>query len=560
MATTTNSTATPAQGGVVVTITNNLKVSVDIFDTFNPSTAAQTLPYKYTKLGTIAAGATGTVTTIRDLAQLQAMYTGTISELDNLYYYQFPIKFMSGTKSSYSTAPLAYTLTEADRMANVQAFQFHKFALANPDSALMTSVNAALKTGDSDTIDAFFAGTQNFQNCTNASWNAVLTWMQQVISAWQGTYYLYENPPSPTPADYVPKLMATLTIVSDAGNNAATLSICTTDANGNPAYATPPQNTTVMMAGDGTMTDANPGVQGDVTLSLTPIWKNVVQMTTQDGAALSYMVGSTMSGNILGTGVFSTQTPRQMPGQPADPNAQSLFDKLYGAISSGSATLVNLMLLYEFACKIFNSSREAKEAAKKAATSDADLKAKEAQIDKNAEAQIATKLNSPDATQTFNEVAVVNKPLTEAVEGVRAETMKQALNEELKNITDQVSKQINEGATPTAEFTAAYENVQKTFGDVTKLIDAGDLDGANAALKEATSTVNTAIQTNQSTMKDWETSALQKSAESFKTITESTANLDKALAENKSEIANEEASNAKAEEESEESVGEGVKA
>jgi hypothetical protein len=45
--------------GIPVQITNQLAVPVDIYDVFNPSPDGQTLPYQYTKLGTIAAGATG---------------------------------------------------------------------------------------------------------------------------------------------------------------------------------------------------------------------------------------------------------------------------------------------------------------------------------------------------------------------------------------------------------------------------------------------------------------------------------------------------------------------
>ncbi|MBD0257091.1 MAG: hypothetical protein ICV83_15345, partial [Cytophagales bacterium] len=62
MATTTESTSTPAEGGVIVTITNNLSIPVDIYDVYNPATAGQTMPYQYTQLGTLAAGKTSTVT------------------------------------------------------------------------------------------------------------------------------------------------------------------------------------------------------------------------------------------------------------------------------------------------------------------------------------------------------------------------------------------------------------------------------------------------------------------------------------------------------------------
>lgn len=88
-----------------VQITNNSTIPVDIYDVFNPGTTGQTVPYTYTKLGTIPAGSTSTIQTIRAASQLQAMYTGTIDQLSSLYFYQFPVKVMAAVQFSFDNPP-----------------------------------------------------------------------------------------------------------------------------------------------------------------------------------------------------------------------------------------------------------------------------------------------------------------------------------------------------------------------------------------------------------------------------------------------------------------------
>jgi hypothetical protein len=62
---------------------------------------------------------------------------------------------MSGTQFSFgdpAPAPLAYTIADTDWQSMVQSYLFHKFAMANPDSALTKNLNAALKKGDAKSI------------------------------------------------------------------------------------------------------------------------------------------------------------------------------------------------------------------------------------------------------------------------------------------------------------------------------------------------------------------------------------------------------------------------
>lgn len=536
MATTTDPTSTTTQGGIIVTITNNLSIPVDIYDVYNPATAGQTVPYQYTQLGTLAAGKTSTVTTIRSLTQLQAMYTGFVPELDNKYYYQFPVRIMSGTQSS-DGSPLVYTIAETDRLASVQSFLFHKFAMANPDSGLTTNLNAALKTGKADTVNAFFAGTQNYQNCTLAAWNAIMTWLMQFTTGWQGPYYLYENPPSSVPDGYLPKLLATLNILSAPGVNSATLSSCTSDAKGNPVYTTPAQNTTVVMFGNGTLVDANPGAQGDLSFSVTPLWMNVVQTSTQNGVEVpGYVIGSGVCGTLMGTDVVSSQTARQVPGKPADASKQGYFDSLFSSASSTLSTLVGLIMLYQFCCSENNENQAKKESAKKDAKSADDLKAKEDQIDSDTEAEISAKLTSPAATETFNSVPAQVQANAEAgLKAYQAETMTQTMNAQAEAISDQMDALLDDGETPSDAFEAAYSQMLDDFRKAAEQISNGDIDGANATLKEATTNINKTLQNSQHQMEAEESDALRQTANELAEVTQSADELAKNETQSSSE-------------------------
>jgi hypothetical protein len=527
--------ATP--GGVVVTITNNLKIPVDIFDVFNPSTGAQTLPFTYTKLGTLAAGATSSVTTIRDGCQLEAMITGPISELGNLYYYQFPVKFMSGTKRPAGNPPIPpYSIEETDRLANVQSFLFHKFSMANPTSALTKNLNAALKSADVvNAVNTFFTGTQNFKNCTLASWNAVMTWLQQFVSGWQGPYYLYQKAPNPMPSGYVPVLVGTLNILSDANNNSATLRLCSADASGNPVYATPPETTDVVVAGDGTLTDGNPGA--DVTLSLTPVWMNVVQTTMQkDVPVASYLIGSALSGTIAGYEVVSSQTARQIPGKPADPNKASSFDSVFGKICQSVGLIVGLVMLYDIASKKITEAQAKKEQAREEAKDDADLNSREQEIDNEASSDISGEFNSSSATSVLDTAPQIQDSYAETAQAMQRDVMTQAMDDQAQDVDNAIDAQMEIGITPTQDFENAYTNLESSLSSARSSISSDNFTEAGRTLSTASTEMTTAINKQGSEMAEWESSALSESADALEDAATNSEALDQAQQDYENEM------------------------
>jgi len=527
--------------GISVQITNGLDVPLDIFDVFNPAATGQTAPYVYTKLGTIAAGATGQVTTIRQVAQLEAMYTGAIKELQGWYYYQFPIKLMSGTQFSFgSPPPLAYTIAETDRQSMIQSFLFHKFAMANPNSALTNNLNAALKSGNPQAINTFFAGTQNFKNCTLSSWNAIMTWLTMFTSGWQGPYYLYEAAPSSPPQGYVPTLVGTLNIVSTASGNAATLTLCSQDSSGNLQPLSPPQSSTVIMAGDGTMTDQSPGQ--DVTLTLTPVWMNVIQTTMTDNKpTTSYVSGPTLTGSVAGTKVVSTQTLMPLPTQASSKQTSSsggASGSTFNNICQIVGLIVGLVMLYEVVEKRFGSKQTADEKAKADAKSDADY---QKDVEAN-DGNLAT-----DNGKTFKDAAEkidtnskgVADSYTEISNTQQKEVLTETIDNESQTLNDEVNTQLENGLTPSQDYENAVENTTESFKTAQDQIEKGDLQEASSTMSKAAESMQQTVDQSATNMQQSEVDALSKSSDAVSEAAEKADALNEAQEQHEQETANE---------------------
>jgi hypothetical protein len=520
----TSAAATGSQGdsfaGIPVIITNNLSVPLDIYDVFNPVAKDQTAPYLYTKLGTIAAGAAVTVTTVRLVSQLEAMYTGTIPELQGWYYYQFPVKLMSGTQFSFSNPPpLSYTVAESDRQSMIESFLFHKFAMANPDSALTKNLNAALKQSDPKAVNAFFAGTQNFKDCTLSSWNAVMTWLTMFTSGWQGPYYLYETAPSNPPPNYVPTLIGTLNVVSGASGNSATLAMSSQDSNGNLQPLSPAQGSAVVMAGDGTMVDQNPGQ--DVSLTLTPVWMNTIQTTMSDKQqpVTSYLSGPTLTGTVTGKNVVSTQTLMPLPGQPQSGKQQTsgASSQTFGTICQVVGLIVGLVMLYEIVEKRFGAKETAKEAAKADAASDGDFHDKAAALDESTAAENAETFTDPGNAGTIaKNTQGVADGYAQTSQAQQKEVLTETIASEKETLNEEISTQLDNGMTPTQEFETAVNDSIGSFGQAEQQIQDGKLSEASTSMADAAGSMQNTLEQSSAELQQSEVETLQSSAEAIK--------------------------------------------
>lgn len=534
---TSTNTATSSDSNPMVKITNNLSYNIDIYDVYNPSKDGTTLPYKYTKLDTIAAGASKSIQTIREASMLQAMYTGSMSKINNFYFYQFPIKVMSAIQFSFENPPpLEFTVASIDEDAMTQSFLFHRFAMANPESALTKNLYAALKKGSVDSVNSFFAGTKNFKSCTLSSWNAVMSWLQMFTSGWQGPYYLYEQAPNPSPKDYTPVLVATLNIESSATANSATLSMCSADANGNPIYATPSQTTTIIMNGDGTMGDENPGE--DVSTSLTPVWMNVIQTTMKNGAPVSnYLVGPTVTGTIVDKKVVSSQTARQMPGKPADKNKASSFDASFGKICQGVGLLVGLLMLGEFAGKMGKSAKDKLSKLKEDSTSKEDFDNGKKTVDSTPDPEVVSEATAKEATFT-QDAKDVGESYGDTSKSLQENVMKETMEDTSAKIQEKIQTEIEDGYTPTEKFENAVTDMEKSFEDAKTKIDNGDLTDASKELSDASEKIDATIKESGDSMDEWESSSLEESSTTVKDAADETDALDTAEQDRTEDIDN----------------------
>ncbi|KAF5700943.1 hypothetical protein FMUND_14137 [Fusarium mundagurra] len=302
-----SSTTTDPTSNPTATITNNLGFGVDIYDVFNPDTSKPG-PLTYTFVVTVRNGASAQeVQTKHRYSQLQAMRTGNIEALNNNYYNQFPVALFVVTPFTTND----FTLTKDMQQSMEQSFKFIKFSQANPTSKLATDFRTALgnESSQEDAVNEFFKGTGSFKLCTLSTWTAVFGWQTQFISPWQGTYYLYSLGSSTAGSSSAPALVATLVITSSAGANSAILTMANTDN----------ENTEVVMAGDGTIQEKDPGVS-DISLALAPAWLNVSQASQQDGKTIyKYVIGAAFTGTINGINVAGNLNQLSIP----DPSNRS---------------------------------------------------------------------------------------------------------------------------------------------------------------------------------------------------------------------------------------------
>ena len=89
----------------LISITNSLPHSIEIYDVFDPGDGNVDVPYTYTKLTTIASGNTESIQTIHLASQLLATCSDVIKEIGNLYFDKFPVKMMSAIQFSFDDPP-----------------------------------------------------------------------------------------------------------------------------------------------------------------------------------------------------------------------------------------------------------------------------------------------------------------------------------------------------------------------------------------------------------------------------------------------------------------------
>ncbi|KAF5632423.1 uncharacterized protein FTJAE_7533 [Fusarium tjaetaba] len=468
----------------VASITNNSGSSVDIYDVFNPSTDPKMQgPLTYTKLATVSSGSTQQVQTIHFASQLQAMFTGNVTALSGTFYQQFPVAVLAVSPFADSNA---FTVTSDNQQSMVDSFKFIKYTQANPSSQLATQFRTALgdTTNQKTAVNKFFQSTGSFKLCTLSTWTAVFTWQAQFTNPWQGTYYLYS-------LDKVPALVATLAITASADNSSAVLTMAGTNN----------ENTAVVMAGDGTMSEQNQGT-GNLSVALTPTWLNVAQTSQQDGKTVSnYVIGAAFTGTINGQKVAGNLNQLAIP-DPSDTsknasnkNAANGFslNMLEGLIGM----LTSIGMLYYMAKGHKQAETQKKNDVEKDATSkkDAENKVEKVEKDYQAESVPEVQKQAEKVEPTVSEVSQGYKEVNQAqdIQG-KTDTIRQQ---------EQSLEEVLEGGAPSEATENTAVNLSKASNEVSQATDPSKSpEERDASLKDATTTLNKTSEDIQTALKN----------------------------------------------------------
>ncbi|KAL7769794.1 hypothetical protein ACKLNR_001178 [Fusarium oxysporum f. sp. zingiberi] len=468
----------------VASITNNSGSSVDIYDVFNPSTDPKMQgPLTYTKLATVSSGSTQQVQTIHFASQLQAMFTGNVTALSGTYYQQFPVAVLAVSPFADSNA---FTVTSDNQQSMVDSFKFIKYTQANPSSQLATQFRTALgdTTNQKNAVNKFFQSTGSFKLCTLTTWTAVFTWQAQFTNPWQGTYYLYS-------LDKVPALVATLAITASAENSSAVLTMAGTNN----------ENTAVVMAGDGTMSEQNQGT-GNLSVALTPTWLNVAQTSQQDGKTVSnYVIGAAFTGNINGQKVAGNLNQLAIP-DPSDNSKNANNKNAANGFSLSTlegliGMLTSIGMLYYMAKGHKQAETQKKNDVEKDATSKKDAEDKVEKVDKDYQAEsvpeVAAQAEKVEAT-----VPEVQQGYKEVVQAQDVQSKQDTIRQQEKSM-----EEVLEGGAPSEATENTAMNLAKADKEVSKAADPNTSPAErDSALSDASATLTKTSEDIQTALKD----------------------------------------------------------
>ncbi|KAF5578485.1 hypothetical protein FPANT_9977 [Fusarium pseudoanthophilum] len=468
----------------VASITNNSGVSVDIYDVFNPSTDPKMQgPLTYTKLATVSSGNTQQVQTIHFASQLQAMFTGNVTALSGTFYQQFPVAVLAVSPFADSNA---FTVTSDNQQSMVDSFKFIKYTQANPSSQLATQFRTALgdTTNQKTAVNKFFQSTGSFKLCTLSTWTAVFTWQAQFTNPWQGTYYLYS-------LDKVPALVATLAITASAASSSAVLTMAGTNN----------ENTAVVMAGDGTMSEQNQGT-GNLSVALTPTWLNVAQTSQQNGKTVSnYVIGAAFTGTVNGQKVAGNLNQLAIP-DPSDTsknasnkNAANGFslNMLEGLIGM----LTSIGMLYYMAKGHKQAETQKKNDVEKDATGKKDAEDKVEKVEKDYQAESVPEVQA--------QAAKVEANVPEVQQGYKEVNQAQDIQGKTDTIRQQEQslEEVLEGGAPSQATEDTAVSLSKASNEVSQATDPRKSpEERDASLKDATTTLNKTSEDIQTALKN----------------------------------------------------------
>ena len=524
----------------IATITNNLGFDVDIYDVFNPNASAQGL-LTYKKLATVPNGTTAQqVQTIHFASQLQAVRSGNITALSNVnYYQQFPVAVLAVSPFGQSKD---FTLTTDMQQAMEQSFQFIKYTQANPSSVLATNFRTALadKTSQQNAVNTFFQGTTSFKLCTLVTWTTVVGWQVQFTNPWQGTYYLYSlgtTSTGSTASASPPALVATLAIASSAEADSAVLTTAVTN-----------QSTPIVMVGDSTMQEANPGT-GAISVALTPTWLNVTQTSQQDGKTVTaYVIGAAFTGTINGVQVagnlnqLAIPDPTEKSQNATDKNASNSF--IITTTSQLVGMLSGIGMLFVMIWGHRKSTTQKKMDVQK------DAKDKEDAEEKQAEVEAEDRRN--DGPPEEAKQAEVSKSASEVPSEYEQNELSQRVDKEENEVEheeEEIGEDLGDGNAPDEEFEEAADEVEEADLNLEKATDPNTsakdreaaVNNADSNLKDSGAEINNDLVENRNKLPEMEVEAEANAAKASKEMEQEAEADEEVEEEHQEEIEHDEA-------------------
>jgi len=293
-----------------IKVTNNTSGVIELFDVYQQTTGSEppteTTPVTYTSLGTVRAGETSIVKILHSSNHIVAMQNGPLADPTGGTQVNFPVKVIAVLSISKNRS---FVVEQADKSAMEQTFRFVRYVSANPGSGLTTQFLAALNTKEqTNAVNMFFKQSRDFTSCTMATWSAVTAWQTDFLSAWQGSYYLYDASEDLK----VMKLVAGVSVTLSGTDVKAQLNMA--DADG--AWTTDSQRTDLTIAGG--MVSENAATLG-MAVSLRPVWMNAVQTGTGNDRSATSVVAPAMAGTVNGTKVLGNfkKMPTPKDGSPS---------------------------------------------------------------------------------------------------------------------------------------------------------------------------------------------------------------------------------------------------
>lgn len=291
-----------------IEVTNNTAGVIELFDVYQTplgpnQSVTPTTPVTHTSLGTVDAGATGTIKTLHSSNHIVALQTGALSDTTTASQVHFPVKVIAVQSI---TKNRSFTVEKADKDAMEQTWRFVRHVSANPGSVLATQFLAALDDKDqTDAVNGFFHGSKSYSLCTMSTWTSVMSWQSEFLSAWQGGYFLYDA------SDQIKTIRLVAVVAISVVANEISALLYLADKNG---WWTKYSQHTDLTIASGIVSESVPG-QGGISVNAQPVWMNAVQKGNSDGVSATTVIGPTLAGTVNGIKVLGNFHMMSTPSQ-----------------------------------------------------------------------------------------------------------------------------------------------------------------------------------------------------------------------------------------------------